>query len=387
MKAVILAAGEGTRLAPLTNRRPKPMLPVANRPLLEYVVEAVAEAGIEQVVLVVGYKRERIQSHFGDGDDWGVDIQYAVQDKQLGTGDAVLHAEPYVDDDFVVLNGDRIIDASLIEDVIEERAATGDAIVAVTRVGEPHLYGVVELENGLVAGITEKPTAGETESDLINAGVYAFGPSVFEAILATDPNGELALTRTLDEFLVEEPVRAVQYRGEWLDVTRPWDLLTVNGRLLDRRGPEWADSATGVDVSNVSEKTAIGERAALQPGAVVLRGTALGDNVTVKPNAYVENAVLLSDVTVGPGAVLKDCIVGANATIGPNVTVEGGHADVVLGDAVHRDVRFGGIVGDNSMLHANVSVTAGTTIGDDATVGSGSVVSGSVDSGVEIRRG
>jgi glucose-1-phosphate thymidylyltransferase len=387
MKAVILAAGEGTRLEPLTNLRPKPMLPVANRPLLEYVVEAVAEAGITEIVLVVGYHRERIQSHFGNGDDWGVDIEYVGQDKQLGTGDAVLQAAPYVTDDFVVLNGDRVIEPGLIEAVVEERRVTGDVVMSVTRVEEPHLYGVVDVRDGLVKRLTEKPTPGETDSDLINAGVYGFGPAVFDEIRATDPNGELELTAMLGRLIDGQPVRAVQNRGDWLDVTRPWDLLTVNGRILDRRGPLWEDSATGIDVSNVSEKTAVGGNAALQPGAVVLRGCALGDNVTVKPNAYVENSVLLSDVTIGPGAVVKDCVIGANATVGPNTTIEGGTADVLLGDTVHRGVRFGAIVGDNTVLHANVSVETGTIVGDDVTVGTGSVVSGSVDTGVEIQRG
>jgi glucose-1-phosphate thymidylyltransferase len=387
MKAVILAAGEGTRLEPLTNLRPKPMIPVANRPLLGHVLEAVVEAGIDEVVFVVGYRRERIQNYFGDGDEWGVDIEYADQPKQLGTGDAVLQAEPFVDCDFVVLNGDRVIEPAAIESVVDKRRTSGDATVAVSRVQQPHLYGVVEVEGGRIVGITEKPAPDETDSEFINAGVYGFGTDVFDEIRATDPNGELELTAMLARLVDTQPVRAVQYRGEWLDVTWPWDLLTVNGRLLDRDGPRWSDGATGIEVSNASEKTAIGPNAVLQPGSVVLRGTAIGDNVTVKPNAYVENTVLLSDVTVGPGAVLKDCIVGANATIGPNTTVEGGEADVVLGDAVHEGVRFGGIVGDNATVHANVSVAPGTIVGDDVTVASGCVVSDHVPSGVHIRRG
>ena len=108
--AVILAAGEGRRLEPLTNRRPKPMMPVANRPLLEHVIDSVVAAGIDRIVLVVGYKQERIRNHFRDGNDWGVTIEYVEQSTQLGTGHAVLQAEPVVDGPFVVLNGDRIVD-------------------------------------------------------------------------------------------------------------------------------------------------------------------------------------------------------------------------------------------------------------------------------------
>jgi NDP-sugar pyrophosphorylase family protein len=387
MKAVILAAGEGTRLEPLTNVRPKPMIPVANRPLLEHVVEAVAAAGLTEVVLVVGYQRERIQNHFGDGDDWGVDIEYAVQDRQLGTGDAVLHAEPYLEDDFVVLNGDRIIEASLIESVVDEHVDTGDPVMSVTRAAEPHLYGVVDATDGALSTIHEKPAPGETDSEFINAGVYAFDQAILESIRDTERDGELALTKTLNEVSESRTIRVVNYRGDWLDVTRPWDLLTVNGHLLDSTGPRWADSATGLDVANVSEKTAVGENVTVQPGAVVLRGSSLGDNVTIKPNAYVENSVLLADSTVGPGAVVRDAVVGANVTVGPNTTIEGGEADVVLDDVYHRNVRFGGMVGDNTTVHANASIDPGTILGDDVTVGSGCVVSGRVPSGVEVRRG
>ncbi|MFQ3295471.1 MAG: NDP-sugar pyrophosphorylase family protein, partial [Natrialbaceae archaeon] len=135
MKAVILAAGEGNRLEPLTANRPKPMIPVANKPVLEYVVEAVADAGIQEIVLVVGYERSRIQSHFGDGDDWDVAIEYAVQEKQLGTGHAALQARPHVDEPFLVLNGDRIIDPTAIERVTTAcEGSDVEAIATVTSV-------------------------------------------------------------------------------------------------------------------------------------------------------------------------------------------------------------------------------------------------------------
>jgi len=133
MKAVILAAGEGTRLRPLTKTRPKPMLPVGSKPLLEHVLKAAHGAGIEEFVFVVGYKRERIQSYFGDGDHWGVDIEYVVQETQLGTGHALLQAEHAVDDAFLVLNGDRMVTTDAISMVYEERRGTDNPVLAVAR--------------------------------------------------------------------------------------------------------------------------------------------------------------------------------------------------------------------------------------------------------------
>src|SRR6056297_2958377 len=181
VSAVILAAGEGRRLEPLTNRRPKPMVPVANRPLLEYVVEAVAAAGIDRIVLVVGYRQERIRNHFGDGDDWDVTIEYVEQSTQLGTGHAVLQVESVVDGPFVVLNGDRIVDPAIVSQV-RDRARDGDCpAMAVTTVANPREYGVVSLDGDRVTGIDEKPEVA-VDASRINAGVYAFSPAIFDAI-------------------------------------------------------------------------------------------------------------------------------------------------------------------------------------------------------------
>jgi len=386
MKAVILAAGEGTRLEPLTNVRPKPMLPVANRPVLEHVVEAVAEAGLDEIVLVVGYKRERIQNHFGDGDEWDVDITYAVQEKQLGTGDAILTAESYIGEDFLVLNGDRIVEASLVEDVIAERERTGDVAIGVTRVDEPALYGVVEVEDGRVVDIREKPPEHAVTSEFVNAGVYAFGPDVLAAIRRTDPDGELEVTTTLADLLADHTIRAVKAEGPWLDVTRPWDLLTVNGQLLDRCDSGRAPSASVDDAATVTSATALAADVDVQPGAVVLRGSSLGENVTVGPNAVVENCVLLSDVVVGAGTVLTDAVVGANTVIGPNTTVEGGDANVVLGDAVHRGIRLGAFVGDNTTFGGTVTVEPGTVVGNDVDAGGGLTLDGRIVPGATVRR-
>lgn len=386
MKAVILAAGEGTRLDPVTNVRPKPMLPIANRPLLEYVVEAVAEAGIEEVVLVVGYERERIQSHFGDGDEWGIEISYAVQETQLGTGDAILQAEPYIGGDFLVLNGDRIVEPALIERIVAERERTGETVLAVTRVAEPELYGVVELDDEHVVAIEEKPPVHEVTSDLVNAGVYAFGPEILAAIRETTTAGELGITTTLETFLETHPVRALTYRGPWLDVTRPWDVLAVNGQVLDEHGGSRGTNVRIDPAAGVAALTALDDGSTIQPGAVVLRGSSLGTNVTVGPNAVVENAVVLPDATVGAGAVLRDCIVGANTVVGPNTTIEGGTADVVLEDTVHRDVRLGAMIGDNASLGGAVTLAPGTVVGNDAEIASGAVVDGHVAPGVTVTR-
>lgn len=386
MKAIVLAAGRGTRLEPLTDVRPKPMLPIANRPLLEHVVEAIVSAGIDEVVLVVGYKRERIQEHFGDGDDWGIDIEYAIQEKLLGGAHAVLQAESLVDGEFVVLNGDRVIDSTIIERVAAE-PREDDALVAVTRSADPSNYGVVEVDGDRVTGLVEKPPTHAVSSDLINAGVYRFGPDVFGSIRRTEAEGELTLPAVLQDGIAESRVRAVRYRGLWQDVSYLWDLPSVNAAMLDRLGGDVHPTARVHDRATVSGTVAVGSDTRVRPGATVLRGTALGDNVEIGANAVVANAVVLPDATIEPGAVVRDCVVGENASVGPNTTVEGGLADVVVDGTFHGDVRFGGVLGDNADVGGNVTVNPGSVVGTGATVQSGAVLSGRVPSGAEVRRG
>ncbi|AOW80068.1 glucose-1-phosphate thymidylyltransferase [Halodesulfurarchaeum formicicum] len=377
MKAVILAAGEGQRLSPLTNVRPKPMLPVANEPILARVIEAVAAAGIEEILLVVGYKSDRIQQAIGDGDDWGVDVTYVKQAKQLGTGDAVLQAEPHVEEDFLVLNGDRVTDSQVLTDVIERRKTTGETVMAVTRAEERSLYGVVELDGDRVIDIIEKPEPHEIDSDLINAGVYAFGPEIFEAIRATSTHGELALTDVLSTHLDARPIQAVPDRQQWFDVTRPWDLLTVNAALLE--GEPVPDRASVDQTAALSAAVAVGSNAQVYPNATVLNGTAIGDNVTIGPNATVSNSILMADVTVEAGAVVRDAIVAENVTIGPNATIVGGKADVILQDSVHRDVTLGGVIGDNAVIGGAVTVHPGSFVGNGATVAHGAQIDGRIE--------
>jgi len=387
MKAVILAAGEGRRLEPLTNRRPKPMLPIAGKPLLEYVLDACIDAGVDEFVFVVGYYRDRIQTYFGDGDDWNVDIQYAVQDKQLGTGHAVLCAEPYLDGEFVVLNGDRILDGDCIKDVLETREAHADPVVAVTRTANPQAYGVVELDGDRIASLVEKPRADAVSSDIINAGVYAFDSSVFDALRDTpaDESGEVALTSALSALIEDGTVRAARYSGDWVDVTHLWDIPRVTASVLD--GLDGGQHGTVVASSHVADATYVGHDSRVSANATVLRGTSLGDNVSIGANAVLSNTVVLSDTTVGEGAVLNDSVVAENAYVGPNVTVEGGAADVLVDGALHEDVTLGAVVGDNAHVGGGAVLAPGTVVGDGARIESGAYVTGRVPSDAEVRRG
>ena len=382
--AVILAAGEGRRLAPLTNRRPKPMVPVANRPLLEHVVEAVTGAGIDRILLVVGYEQERIRNHFGDGDDWGATIEYVEQSTQLGTGHAVLQAEPVVDGTFVVLNGDRIVDPSIVSRM-RDRAVDGDLpAMTVTTAANPRQYGVVTIDGDRVTDIDEKPE-GPVETNQINAGVYAFSPAVFDAIRETHATGELAITATLDDLAGREPLSAVRYDGRWLDVSNLWDLLTVNAGLIGEAGA--ANGPALRESVAVADDTALAGNVRVGPNVTIGGSTAIGSNATVEAGAVVENSVIFPDAVIGAGAVVQDAIVAGNARIGPNATIAGGPATIVVGDAVHHDVELGGVVGDNTAVGAGATLSDCAVVGDDVTADAGVVIDGRIESGADVRRG
>ncbi|MDZ5811824.1 sugar phosphate nucleotidyltransferase [Halorubrum sp. AD140] len=384
--AVILAAGEGRRLKPLTNRRPKPMIPVANRPLLEHVVKAVAAAGIERIVLVVGYRQERIRNHFGDGDDWDVTIEYVEQATQLGTGHAVLQAESAVDDTFLVLNGDRIVDPSIISRICDRVREDEFPAMAVTTAARPREYGVVSSDgDGRVTQIEEKPE-GPVTTNRINAGVYGFSAAIFDAIRETDVTGELALTATLTDIARERGVRAVSYDGRWLDVSNLWDLLTVNAGVIEENKPDSDAPSLGESVSTAADVVLAGT---VRVGANVTIGgsTAIGSNATIEANAVVENAVVFPDAVIGAGAVVRDAVVAGNARIGPNVTVAGGASEMVVGDAVHRDVELSGVVGDNASVGGGATLTEGAVVGDGVRAEAGVVIDGRVESDAVVRRG
>jgi glucose-1-phosphate thymidylyltransferase len=390
MKAIVLAAGEGRRLRPLTEKRPKPMLPAANAPILEHVIDALVAADVEEIVLVVGYKRERIQSHFGDGSRFDVDITYVVQEPRLGTGDALLQAEQYLGSPFLVLNGNQIVEPSLLKRLVEAVTESGETTISVTRAEEPERYGVVTLEGDHVETFVEKPPAHAVDSELVSVGAYGFTPDVFAALREIGPGsevpGELQLTDVIRHFL-DRPIRAVRYDGPWLQVIRPWDLLTTNADLLQRDGSELDETVRIDSQASITDPVALGADVTLQPGARVLPGTAVGPNVTVGPNAVVRNSVVLPDATIGPGCVVRNAIVGAGTTLRSNVTIEDGVSDIMIDGTVHPNVRFGGLVGDGCVVGANSTIRPGTIVGNDVVIDSAAVIDGIVDSGTHVRRG
>jgi glucose-1-phosphate thymidylyltransferase len=393
--AVVLAAGEGNRLRPLTRNRPKPMLPAANRPILEYVCDALVNAGIDRLCLVVGYKRDRVQDHFGSTYR-GVEVNYVIQQKQLGSGHALQQAASDVDGSFVVVNGDRVIESGMVESVMEAYSEEGSAAIGVLEHGDARRYGAVEMGGDRITALVEKPETQDYR--LINAGVYVFDRSVFDVLATTErESGTLPLTSAVADLIDDQRVRGVRTDGLWVDATYPWDLLTVAREVLrhglieepidETRDEVWvADSAYVDDSAALQGPVVVGPDCEIGVGAVVGPYVALGRNTTVGSNATLEGCVLDTDTRVGSGSVLIDCVTGQDVHFGPGAVVPGGPADVQVGDAVHRGQRLGAVLADRVRTGGNVTCEPGTLIGTSARIGTGVVVDGTVRADAEVVR-
>ena len=236
------------------------------------------------------------------------------------------------------------------------------------------------LDGDRVTEIDEKPE-GPVDTNRINAGVYGFSPAIFDAIRATNATGELAITATLNDLTAENELTALGYDGRWLDVSNLWDVLTVNAALIHDSDHAREAPATGQrigDTVTVAGDVVLAGNVRVGPNATLNGATAIGSNVTVAANAVVENSVVFPDAVIGPGAVVRDAVVAGNAQIGSNATVTGGLSTVVVGDAVHRDVTLGGVVGDNAAIGGGATLTDGAVVGDDVRADAGCELDGDV---------
>ncbi|QLD86851.1 NTP transferase domain-containing protein [Natronomonas halophila] len=390
---VVLAAGEGTRLRPLTHNRPKTMLPAADRPILEHVLDVLVEAGIERLCLVVGYQRERVQEHFGHAYR-DVPITYAHQEKQLGSGHALQQAADEVDEPILVVNGDRTIDEGIVTDTLD--TFDGRPAVAVLEHPTPSEYGAVEVDGDRLVELVEKPESDEYR--LINAGVYAFDTDVFDAIERTPRReGELHLPDVIGTLMDDGEVLAARTDGLWVDATYPWDLLYLTRKLLaegrvglpeqEEKPDVWvAESAHVHEDATLQGPVVVGPDAEIAAGAVLGPYVAVGRNATIGSNATVEDTLLDSDTRVGPGTTLIDCVAGQSVTIGAGTVVSGGTADVRVGTSVFEEQRLGAVLADRVDVGGGVTFAPGTLVGADATVGGGATISGWIENGVEVVR-
>ncbi|HYM41005.1 MAG TPA: bifunctional sugar-1-phosphate nucleotidylyltransferase/acetyltransferase [Thermoplasmata archaeon] len=396
MKAVILAAGEGARMGPFTASVPKVMIPVGNRPILEYVVRALVETGIRDLLMVTGYRRERIQSYFQDGKAFDARITYIPEPKQLGTAHAVRQARPSLEGRFLVLNGSSLIDKQFVSDLLDH--ADGPA-VAIKESERPQEYGVVTLRGRNVVAITERPR--EVTSNLISTGAYVLEPPVFDLIDRAAEEDHHDLPTVLSEWAKTTPITAVQSTGTWVDARYPWDLLRLNATALQatqdvragtiERGVTIRGRVAIGDGCTIRAGTYLQGPLSLGPGceiganAVVLPSSSLGKNVRVGPLTTIANSILMDDVNLGPSSVVQDSVLGSGVIARAGLLAASGPADVSIEGEYHPVRQIGALIGEDSELANGVSVDCGAVINERARVLSGARLRGTVPAGAVVQ--
>jgi len=318
MKAVILAAGEGKRLRPFTETMPKVMLPVGNKPVLEHIIDAVKKSGIDEIIIVVGYKKEVIMDYFKNYK--GVKITYVQQNKQLGTAHALLQAKNHIKNSFIVLAGDNIINQKSISKLINDKS---EYSILIKEHPHPSKYGVVFIEKGSLNKIVEKPK--EEMGKFISTGIYKLPKSIFSKMEEISSQGSYALSSVVQSILDDGKNIHTILTDSWMDIVYPWDLIHVNETMIhDASSSVSGTIEKGVMIKgNVSVgkdttiysgcyivgPVVIGEGCEIGPNACIFPSTTIGNNSVVHPFSEIRNSVIMNDTHIGSNSFVKNSIV------------------------------------------------------------------------------
>ncbi|NPV89645.1 MAG: NDP-sugar synthase [Firmicutes bacterium] len=330
MKALFLAGGIGTRLRPITEDLPKPMVPIMGKPLLERNIENLKKYNIiNEIVLSTCYKPHKIENHFGDGKKFGVKISYISEDIPLGTGGAIKNAECFFDDTFLVFNADIISDIDILDMIRFHHEKKALATIAVTQVDDPSAYGVIEHDkNGYITAFKEKPKPHETKSNLINAGVYIFERELLNEISSSKV---VSIERETYPQLLEKGLKMATYHkcSYWLDLGTPDKYIKVHKDILKGKleidGLNFNESIQFISKTAKIHETArlygpvyIGENVEIGAFSIIGPSTVLCDDSYVGTGAKVVGSVVWDRVSVGSGALVADSVLMSNCTVDRN---------------------------------------------------------------------
>lgn len=337
-QAVIMVGGMGTRLLPLTKYRPKPILPVLDKPCLRYLIESLAGSGVEEIILACGYKSSQLVEAIGDGSDIGITIDYSYEDKPLGTGGAMKKAEDRLDDVFIAANGDVFADISLEEQINTHFSKKAEVTVALTKVKNPCEFGIARLdEDGRITEFKEKPKKEEVFSDLVNAGVYIINKSSLSHI---PEDGPFDFSKELLPILMDREQKKVQgfmLKGIWRDVGRPDDLLGANLDMASKLYSQMSWGGSQVGSSAIRGPFYLGKGASISgsdaSAAVVMENTVVTESRIVNSmimkdcrvsSAKIENSIIGAGCKICPGAEIISSVVGDGVVIeaGSKITEE-----------------------------------------------------------------
>jgi UDP-N-acetylglucosamine diphosphorylase/glucosamine-1-phosphate N-acetyltransferase len=403
MKALVLTAGLGNRLRPLTSNRSKSMLMIAGRPVLDYIFEALRNNGITDVVVVVGHGREEIIDHFQHGSDIGLKIRYVIQHEQKGVEHAILTARDELEDEeeFLLVNGDVLIETDMVSRTLNNHSTMGaDITMLVTLVSNPEQFGTVKIgKNGIVERLVEKGGPDRYVSNYAVAGVSVFNSKILPLL---DEHKTMELT--VEKMIADKAkIAAAVWEKEWAEFTYPWDILKANRIVMDRilrgHGSYIAESAEVHTTAVLEGPVYIGEDSVIRPG-VALRGPVyIGKRVYVGNNSLIReyaslcegvhigfsvemrNSMVFDRVNVGRMTFIADTIIGADTCIEAGAQMwnwrpgkEPLYLDYESGRVQIPTRKFGAIIGDDVVVGVNASIYPARRIGEGSSIAPGCVI-------------
>jgi len=400
MKCVVLAAGEGKRMHPLTYTRPKVMLPIANKPILEWnLINAIA-AGIKEFIFVVGYKSEMVRDYFENGEKWNINIEYINQGKALGTAHAISMVENFADD-CIVLCGDTIFGEGDIKSIVKKETSMG-----ILEVKHPEEYGIVETKGKHVLKIYEKTE--QPFSNIINAGIYHFNGKIFEYIKKTKKSvrGEYEITDSINMLLKKDTMEGI-FLKEWRDVVYPWHLLDANEDMLKKTDKNMkgivkkntmikgnvsiGKNTTILAGSYIEGPVVIGDECKIGPNCHIRLYTSIGNNCHIGNACEVKNSIIMDNSNVPHQNYVGDSIIGYNCNLGAgtkiaNLRLDKKNIDVILnGNKVDTKRRkLGTMMGDSVQTGINSMINTGSMVGNNVLIGPGTIAKGEIKPNARI---
>ncbi len=418
MKVVIIAAGKGTRMDPFTLSRPKPLIPVGGKPLIEHTITALKNCGITEIIVVIGYMKTQMQNYvekISAQSFQGLKITLIEQKEQKGTAHALKFVEEFIDETFMLINGDIITSEKNFEEILNAYDRESTPIFSLTQVTDPSNYGIVDMDTaGRIKRIVEKPATENAPSNLANAGIYILPPQVFDAVKETPVSSrdEYELTDSIQKLIDN----GFSFYGHtlsqwWIDCGLPWDLLRTNELIL--KDSKLIIEGEVEEGANLKGPVGVGKNSIIRAGAYI-QGPALigmdseiGPNNYIRPYTYVGNdvrignaveiksSIILDHTRIGHLSYVGDSIIGENCNFGAGTKVANLRLDnktikvTIKGRRVDSGRRKLGIfMGDNVKTGINVSFMPGVKIGPSSAIGSEIVVSRDVsaNSFLQIRQ-
>jgi UDP-N-acetylglucosamine diphosphorylase/glucosamine-1-phosphate N-acetyltransferase len=413
MKALVLTAGEGQRLRPLTTNRSKSMLMIAGRPVLQYIIDSLIENDLRDIVIVVGHGREELIDHFQMGGDLGVRIRYMIQHKQEGVEHAILTAKEELEgeDKFLLVNGDVLVEPEMVERTLRNHESMGgDVTMLVTLVSNPEQFGTVKIgPNGIVEKLVEKGGPDRYVSNYAVAGVSVFSTSVLPLL-----EKHHTMESTIEELINSgKQVSATVWEKEWAEFTWPWDILNANSIVMDRmlkgKGSYISESADIHPSVVIEGSVYIDEGTVIRPNTTLRGPIYIGKNVYIGNNSLIRdytslcdgvrigyaveirNSMIFERVNVGRMTYLADSIIGAGTCIEAGAQLwnwRPGTEPLYLKqekDKIQIPLeKFGAIVGDNVVIGVNASLYPATRIGENSMISAGCVIEDDIPPGSHV---